>query len=105
MGIVGRAATKTLAGPPCAGHHDRHARPQGPLAFSHAGAMAAELGAPERIVLFCIASGTSLAKAVVGNTSTVRSRLIVRGFIERNSSRFVITDQGATLLAKHDKGG
>jgi hypothetical protein len=60
--------------------------------------IAAELDAPERIVLFCIASGTSLAK-VTGNTVTARSRLVVRGLIERDGSRFVVTDQGRAVLA------
>jgi hypothetical protein len=56
-------------------------------------AIAVELDAPERILRFCIASGTSLAKAA-GNTACVRSRLIVRGLIERASSPFAITDLG-----------
>jgi hypothetical protein len=60
-------------------------------------AIAAELDAPERILRFCIASGTSLAKAA-GNTASVRSRLIVRGLIERASSPFAITDLGRAVL-------
>jgi hypothetical protein len=60
--------------------------------------IAAELDAPERIFLFCLASGTSLAKAA-GNTAIVRSRLVVRGLIERDVSRFVITDLGRAVLA------
>lgn len=60
--------------------------------------IAAELDAPERVFLFCLASGTSLAKAA-GNTASVRSRLIVRGLIERDASRFVITDERRAVLA------
>jgi hypothetical protein len=69
-------------------------------------AIAAELDAPQRIFLFCLASGTSLAKAA-GNTTAIRSRLIIRGLIERAGSRFIITDRGrdvlSALLAQHDK--
>ena len=61
-------------------------------------AIAAELEAPERIVLFCIASGTSLTKTM-GNTAIARSRLVVRGLIERQGSDFVATDQGRAVLA------
>ena len=61
-------------------------------------AIAAELDAPERIVLFCVASGTSLTKAV-GNTAIARSRLVVRGLIERGGSCFFITEQGRAVLA------
>jgi len=53
-------------------------------------AIAAELDAPERIVLFCIGSHTNLAKAA-GNTSSMLSWLIVKGLIDRDGSRFVIT--------------
>jgi hypothetical protein len=67
--------------------------------------IAAELDPAEGILLFCIASGTSMAKAA-GNSATTRSRLIVRGLIERDGSRFVITDQGRAVLAAllADKG-
>jgi hypothetical protein len=60
--------------------------------------IAAELDAPERIFLFCLASGTSLAKAA-GNTATTRSRLVVKGLIERDGSKFVMTDQDRAVLA------
>ena len=61
-------------------------------------AIAAELDAAgaHLPVLPCL--GTSLAKAA-GNTAIVRSRLVVRGLIERDGSRYVITDQGRAELA------
>jgi hypothetical protein len=64
-------------------------------------AIAAELDAQERVVLFCVASRTNFPI-----TNPVRSRLIIRGLIERTGSRFIVTDLGravlATLLAKGD---
>jgi hypothetical protein len=60
--------------------------------------IAAELDASERIFLFCLASGTSLANAA-GNTATRRSRLVVKGLIERDGSKFVMTEQGRAVLA------
>jgi hypothetical protein len=51
----------------------------------------AELDAPERIMLFCLASGTTLIKAA-DNRATMRSRLVVGRLIERDRPRFVITD-------------
>ena len=59
--------------------------------------IAAELDATERIVLFCIGSHTNLAKAV-GSTSSMLSRLIVKGLIERDASWFVITRVGREVL-------
>jgi hypothetical protein len=50
--------------------------------------IAVELDAPERISLFCIASGANAA----GNTASVRSRLIARGLIERASSQLATID-------------
>jgi hypothetical protein len=61
-------------------------------------AIAAELDVPQRILLFCLASNTNVAKAGVNN-ATVRSRLIVRGLIERQGSRFVVTELGRAVLA------
>jgi hypothetical protein len=63
-----------------------------------ADAIAAELDVAQRVLLFYLASDTNVAKAGVNN-ATVRSRLIVRGLIERNGSRFVITDQGRAVLS------
>ena len=60
-------------------------------------AIAAELDAAERIVLFCIGSHTNLAKAA-GNTAATRSRLVVKGLIERDGSWFVITRAGRDVL-------
>jgi len=61
-------------------------------------AIATELDVRERVLLFCLASDTNTAKAGVNN-ATVRSRLIVRGLIERQGSRFVVTEQGRAVLA------
>jgi hypothetical protein len=63
-------------------------------------AIAVELDAPERISLFCIASGANAA----GNTASVRSRLIVRGLIERAGSQFAITDLGQAVLTAWSSG-
>jgi hypothetical protein len=60
--------------------------------------VAAELDAAERIHLFCLASGTSLAKTT-GNTAAIRGRLVIRGLIERDGSSFVVTEQGREVLA------
>jgi hypothetical protein len=56
--------------------------------------IAAELNPRERVLLFCIASKTRS-----GHTTEVRTRLIVRGLIERNGSRFVVTELGRAVLA------
>jgi len=44
-----------------------------------------------------------LAKAA-GNTASVRSRLIVRGLIERAGSQFAITDLGQAVLTAWSRG-
>jgi hypothetical protein len=46
--------------------------------------VAGDLSAPERILLFCLASGTEWAEAgVTGATTTM---MLVRGFVERDST-------------------
>jgi hypothetical protein len=57
--------------------------------------IAAELDAAERITLFYLATGTR----VPGNSARTRSRLIVKGLIEREGLRLVVTDQGRAVLA------
>ena len=57
--------------------------------------IAAELDAAERITLFCLATGTRAP----GNGARTRSRLIVKGLIEREGLRLVITDHGRAVLA------
>jgi hypothetical protein len=60
-------------------------------------AIRAELSIPERILLFCVASGTEWDRAgVTGATITV---LVVRGLIERDvGGRLVLTKQGRAAL-------
>jgi hypothetical protein len=55
------------------------------------------LGVRERILLFCVASGTDWQRAgVTGETVTA---LIVRGLIVRDGhGRLTLTDQGRALL-------
>jgi hypothetical protein len=60
-------------------------------------AIRTELSIPERILLFCVASGTEWEWAgVTGATVTV---LVVRGLIERDAGgRLVLTKQGRAVL-------
>jgi hypothetical protein len=60
-------------------------------------AIHSELSTPERILLFCVASGTEWEWAgVTGATVTV---LVVRGLIERDAGgRLVLTKQGRAAL-------
>jgi hypothetical protein len=64
--------------------------------------VAAELDAEERIALFCIASHTSFG---MSGGNITRTRLIVRGLIDRDGSRVFITDQGRAVLAALIGGG
>ena len=61
-------------------------------------AIRTELSIPERILLFCVASGTEWERAgVTGATLTV---LVVRGLVERDAAgRLVLTKQGHVVLA------
>jgi|HubBroStandDraft_6_1064221.scaffolds.fasta_scaffold4335193_2 hypothetical protein len=56
--------------------------------------IAAGLTVPERIMLFCIASGTDWQSA------GVRQAMMVRGLIERDggAGAYVLTDQGRAVL-------
>jgi hypothetical protein len=60
-------------------------------------AIHSEFSTPERILLFCVASGTEWGWAgVTGATVTV---LVVRGLIERDAGgRLVLTKQGRAVL-------
>jgi hypothetical protein len=61
-------------------------------------AIAAELTVPERVLLFCLASGTDWVKA--GVTHATAQHLLVRNLVERDqASGFVLTDQGRAVLA------
>jgi len=56
--------------------------------------IAAELNPRERVALFCIASRTRS-----GATTGVRTRLVVRGLIQRHGSQLVLTELGRAVLA------
>jgi hypothetical protein len=61
-------------------------------------AIAAELTVPERVLLFCLASGTDWVKA--GVTHSVAQHLLVRNLVQRDDvGRLVLTDQGHAVLA------
>jgi len=61
--------------------------------------IAAGLTVPERVLLFCLASGTDWQKA--GVTHATAQHMLVRGLIDRQGSAgaFVLTDQGRAVLA------
>jgi hypothetical protein len=61
--------------------------------------IAAELTVPERVLLFCLASGTNWVKA--GITHTTAQHMLVRNLVERDhaAADFVLTDQGRAVLA------
>jgi hypothetical protein len=61
-------------------------------------AIAAELTVPERVLLFCLASGTDWFKA--GVTPTTAKRMLVTGLIERGGAgHLILTEQGRKVLA------
>jgi len=62
-------------------------------------AIAATLTAPERVLLFCVASGTEWLRA--GVTSSIVQHMIVRSLIERDpvTMRLSLTAQGRDVLA------
>jgi hypothetical protein len=59
--------------------------------------VAADLSTPERILLFCIASGTEWAEAgITGRTDTA---MVVRGLVDRDAAgRLVLTPDGRAVL-------
>jgi hypothetical protein len=58
--------------------------------------IATELSVPERILLFCVASGTEWKKAVTASTI---ARLSVRGLIQRDPlGRLSLTKEGRAAL-------
>jgi hypothetical protein len=60
--------------------------------------IAAGLSVPERILLFCLASGTDWVKAGIP-TITARN-LFVRNLVDHDhATRFVLTEQGRAVLA------
>jgi hypothetical protein len=59
--------------------------------------VAADLSTPERIMLFCLASGTEWAEA--GLTGKTETAMVVRGLIDRDSAgRLVLTSDGRAVL-------
>jgi hypothetical protein len=58
-----------------------------------------DLSVPERVLLFCVASGTEWERA--GVTGATVTAMIVRGLVERDAgNRLTLTEQGhATLMA------
>jgi hypothetical protein len=61
--------------------------------------LAADLSVPERVLLFCLASGTDWVRA--GVTRETAQHLLIRNLIDRDpgSSEFVITPEGRAALA------
>ena len=61
--------------------------------------IASDLRVPERIVLFCLASGTDWERG--GVTHATAQQLLVRGLIDRDqsASRFKLTPIGRDVLA------
>ena len=61
--------------------------------------IAAALTVPERLLLFCLTSGTDWQAASI--THPTAQQMMVRGLIERDqaASRYALTDQGRAVLA------
>jgi hypothetical protein len=69
---------------------------------------AAELSVSERVLLFCVASGTEWERA--GITGSAVTSAIVRGLLQRDTlGQFSLTKQGRTaleaLLRRDNTGG
>jgi hypothetical protein len=59
--------------------------------------IATELSVPERVLLFCLASGTEWAEA--GITGATVTAMVVRGLVDRNcAARLVLTRDGRAVL-------
>ncbi len=60
--------------------------------------IASDLGVPERVLLFCLASGTDWERAGVMHLTA--QQMLVRGFIGRDqgASRFKLTTEGRAVL-------
>jgi hypothetical protein len=65
--------------------------------MTSASTIAADLSVPERVLLFCIASGTEWERAgVPGATATA---MVVKGLIERDSGdQLTLTKDGRAVL-------
>jgi hypothetical protein len=57
--------------------------------------IAAGLMATERVLLFCIGTGTDWHKVVAVGTA---QHMLIRGLIERAGSEFALTEQGRAVL-------
>jgi hypothetical protein len=59
--------------------------------------IAADLSTPERILLFCLASGTEWTEA--GITGATVTAMVVRGLVDRDAAgRLVLTPDGRAVL-------
>jgi hypothetical protein len=71
--------------------------PRGLMHENHSPAIAAELSVPERILLFCVASGTEWVQA--GVTGATETAMVVRGLVDRDAAeRLVLTPDGRMVL-------
>jgi hypothetical protein len=62
-----------------------------------ASTIAAELSVPERVLLFCVASGTEWSRA--GVTGAAATAMVVKGLIERDSADdLTLTNDGRAVL-------
>jgi hypothetical protein len=60
--------------------------------------IAAGLTVPERVMLFCLASGTDWHRA--GPSRATTQHLMIKGLIERRAAgAFMLTDQGRAVFA------
>jgi hypothetical protein len=60
--------------------------------------ISADLSTPERILLFCLASGTEWAQA--GVTGATVTAMVVRGLVDRDTAgRLGLTPDGRAVLA------
>jgi hypothetical protein len=98
LGVFAEFETKS-AGPLLAqmGYAVTIAPPDGVQMKDPSNIVAADLSTPERILLFCLASGTEWAEAgVTGKTETA---MVVRGLIDRDAAgRLVLTSDGRAVL-------
>jgi hypothetical protein len=67
------------------------------LSKEEKGVLVVELSVLERVLLFCVASGTDWEQA--GITGTVVTAMIIRGLIQRDPlARLFLTKQGRDVL-------
>jgi hypothetical protein len=62
-----------------------------------ASTIAAELSVPERVLLFCVASGTEWAR--VGVSGATATAMVVKGMIKRDAGdQLTLTKEGRAVL-------